>query len=87
MKIVIDHDNCQHGGAFSDRCLSATILNPLGHERYCTAQVTDDGLPELTVVLRMDAKEYTLVLRDEEERMAVALEGWTAFVKPNETVS
>jgi hypothetical protein len=87
MKIVIDHDNCQHGGAFSDRCLSATILNPLGHERYCTAQVTDDGLPEMTVVLIMDAKEYTLVLRDEEERKAVAFEGWTAFVKPSETVS
>jgi hypothetical protein len=41
----------------------------------------------MTVVLIMDAKEYTLVLRDEEERKAVAFEGWTAFVKPSETVS
>lgn len=45
MKIVINHDNCQHAGAFADRCLAATIRNPLGHERYCAARVEDDGRP------------------------------------------
>ncbi len=80
MRILIDHDLCQHGGAFADRCLGATIRYPLGHERYCTAQIEDDGRPELTVVLHMEGQEYELVLQDELERRAVALEGWPAFV-------
>lgn len=54
MKIVINHDNCQHTGAFADRCLAATIRNPLGHERYCAAEVIDDGQAALTVVLIFD---------------------------------
>ncbi len=81
MRIVVNHDWCQHGGYFADRCLGATIRYPLGHERYCTALVEDDGRPELTVTLHMDDQEYTLVLRDEAERRAVALEGWSAFVR------
>lgn len=80
MKITIDHDQCKHGGAFSDRCLAATIRYPLGHERYCMAGVEDDGREELTVVLKMDGQEFELILRDEAEQRTVALEGWTAFV-------
>ncbi len=80
MKIMIDHDQCKHAGAFSDRCLAATIRYPLGHERYCMAGVEDDGREELTVVLKMDGQEFELILRDEAEQRAVALEGWTAFV-------
>ena len=82
MKIVINHDNCQHANAFADRCLAATIRNPLGHDRYCAAQVEDDGRPELTVVLIFDGEEHTLVLRDEAEREVVASEGWPAFLRP-----
>ncbi len=81
MRIVIDHDRCEHGGHFADRCLAATILHPLGHERYCLAEVEDDGRPELTVTLRMEGKEYTVILKDPEEARAVALEGWAAFVQ------
>lgn len=81
MKIIIDHDNCQHGGAFADRCLAATIRNPLGHERYCMAQLIDDGQPELTVVLIFGGQEYTLVLHNEAECEEVAAEGWPAFVR------
>jgi hypothetical protein len=79
MKITVNHDACRHGGAFSDRCLAATIRNPLGHERYCTARVEDDGRPELTVTLTFDGREHTLILRDEAEQEAVAFEGWPAF--------
>jgi len=86
MKIVINHDNCQHANAFADRCLAATIRNPLGHERYCAAQVEDDGQPELTVVLIFDGQEHSLVLRDEAEREAVASEGWPAFLRPQTAV-
>ena len=80
MKIVIDHNQCKHAGAFADRCLRATILNPLGHERYCMVDFEDDSQPELTVTLRFDHQEYTLTLHDEAEREAVASDGWTAFV-------
>jgi hypothetical protein len=68
-----------HGGTFADSCLAATIQNPLGHERYCTALVENDGRPELTVTLTLDGEEHTLILRDEVEQEAVALEGWPAF--------
>lgn len=81
MRIIVNHDTCMHGGAFSDRCLAATIRNPLGHERYCTAHVEDDGRPELTVTLTFDGQAHTLILRDETERERVALEGWPAFVR------
>ena len=81
MKITVNHDNCQHGGAFADRCLAATIRNPLGHERYCQAQMEDDGRPELTIVLIFDGQDHTLVLQDEDERERVASEGWPAFLQ------
>lgn len=80
MKIVIDHDTCQHAGAFADRCLAATVRNPLGHERFCMAQMEDDGNPELTVVLIFGGQEHTLILADENEQNAVAFEGWSTFV-------
>ncbi len=81
MKIIINHDNCQHAGAFADRCLAATIRNPLGHERYCMAQVEDDGRLELTVVLIFDGQGHTLILSDEIERESIAAEGWPAFLR------
>jgi hypothetical protein len=44
------------------------------------AGIEDDGRDELTVVLKMDGEQFELILSDEAERKAVALEGWTAFV-------
>jgi hypothetical protein len=82
MRIVINHDECRHGGAFADRCLAATLDHPLGHERYCTALVEPDGRPELTVTLVMDGHRYTRVFRDRVESLAAAAEGWPAFVNP-----
>lgn len=81
MKITINHDNCQHGGEFADRCLAATIRNPLGHERFCTAHLEEDDNPELTVVFIFDGQEHTLVLHDQHERDVVASEGWPAFMR------
>jgi len=86
MKVMINHDNCQHGGAFSDRCLAATIRNPLGHERFCTALLEDDGQSDLTVVLVMDGQEHVLTLHTPEEIEAASAEGWVAFVEPHELV-
>jgi hypothetical protein len=81
MKIVINHDQCQHGGDFADRCLAATIRNPMGHERYCSAAVEEDGSPNLTVVLIYDGQEHTLVLRNQRERELAAADGWLAFAE------
>jgi hypothetical protein len=80
MRIVINHDECRHGGAFADRCLAATLQHPLGHERYCTAQVEQDGQPELTVTLVMGGQWHTRTFRDQFERDTAAAEGWPAFV-------
>jgi hypothetical protein len=81
MKVIVNHDHCQHGPDFADRCLAATIRNPLGHERFCMAQMEEDGRPEMTVVLVFDGVEHTLVLHDERERELAASEGWPAFVR------
>lgn len=82
MHIEIDHDECRHGGAFADRCLAATLEHPLGHERYCTAKVEDDGKPEVTVTLILDGRRYTQTFRTRAERVAAAADGWRAFVAP-----
>ena len=87
MRIVINHDNCNHADAFADRCLAMTIQHPLGHARYCLADVVDDGQPELTVVLIFEGQEHTLVLRDESEREAVASEGWPAFLSSRAVIA
>ena len=79
MRIKINHDHCEHASGYADRCLAATLLNPLGHERFCAAEVQDDGKPETTVTLIFDGAEHTLVLRDRHEVELVAAEGWPAF--------
>jgi hypothetical protein len=81
MKITINRDLCQHGGAFADRCLAATIRSPLGHEHYCIAQMEQDGQPELTVVMILDGQAHTLILHNEAEKELAAGEGWPAFIK------
>jgi len=82
VKVIINHDTCQHGGAFADRCLAATIRNPLGHERYCTAEVDDDGRPELTICLIIDGQAHILILHTPAECMTAAADGWLAFTSP-----
>jgi hypothetical protein len=83
MRIRINHDHCEHASAYADRCLAGTLLNPLGHERFCAAQVEDDGKPEMTVTLVFDGEDHTLVLPDRHAVELVAAEGWEAFVKPS----
>ena len=80
MRLVINHDACQHSGEFADRCLAASLRNPYGHERYCGAEVVADGKTEVTVVLIMDGTAYRRVFRSEAEREIAAGRGWPAFV-------
>jgi len=81
MRLVINHDACQHSGAFADRCLAASLRNPYGHERYCGAEIVVDGKPEVTVVLIMDGRAYQRVFRTEVEREVAADRGWPAFME------
>lgn len=86
MKLVIDHTECGHAGAYADLCLAKTMLEPLRHERMCLAELEEDEREELTVTLREKEGVGTLVLSSEEEIKAAAYEGWVAFkplVKPN----
>lgn len=85
MKIVINHDSCQHAAAYADRCLAATMRNPLGHERVCMAMLEDDGKDELTVTLTEDGKSRTLVLSTDREKELAASLGWLAFEEENLT--
>ena len=82
MRIVINHDSCQHGGAYADRCLAATIRHPLGHERLCTAEIVEDGQAELTVVLIVDDQTYALTFHDELQREIAESWGVVAFTEP-----
>lgn len=79
MKVVIHHGTCRRGGAIADQCLAATIRNPLGHERYCTAHIQGDRRTELTVVLIMDGQAPTLGLHTPVEPETAASESWLAF--------
>ena len=81
MKVTINHNNCEHGEYYADHCLAATIRNPLGHERYCMAQMEEDGKPDLTVTLIEGNEERTIVLHSQAEQDAAASEGWMAFYK------
>lgn len=79
MRLVIDHSNCEHGGAYADRCLALAILYPLGRDRSCMALAEDDGRDEMTVTLREGDQENTLHLEGEKEIRSAAFEGWLAF--------
>lgn len=87
MRIAINHDTCQHSSWFSDQCLAATLRDPLAHQHFCTTEVFDDNLPELTVDLTLDGQVYTLVLHNEEEIEAAAGEGYEAFLRDRITVT
>ncbi len=79
MRITIDHDLCRHASAFAERCLGNTMRHPLGHERYCMAELRDDGRQAITIVLRKDGQEWVRVFESEEESRTWALDGSQAF--------
>ena len=84
MKVIINHDNCQHADSYSERCLMNTIMNPEGHEPFCTVERVDDGQKALTVVLIQDGKTYTRVLHTRLEQEVAATEGWPGFAREAE---
>lgn len=82
MKITIDRDECDASLPFCERCFGTLVLHPMGVERSCMLALEDDSRTDLTVVLRSEGQEETLVV-SEGQRELVARDGWSAFVHFN----
>jgi len=82
MKITIDRDECVAVQSFCERCFGTLVLHPMGVERPCILALEDDQSEDLTVTLRSEGQEETLVIT-EGQRELIARDGWTAFVHFN----
>lgn len=78
MKVKINRDVCPAHLAFCERCLGQFLKEPLGYERRCFEELTDDGKDDLTIELHSGEHDVVLTL-DEQERRLVAGEGWSYF--------
>jgi hypothetical protein len=74
MKIYIDRTHCDLCQAYCDRHVAKLVRFPLGEDRPCIERLVDDGLPELTLVVKDGERHVTLVL-GEKERAIIGLEG------------
>jgi hypothetical protein len=74
MKIYIDRTHCDLCQAYCDRHVAKLVRFPLGEDRPCIERLEDDGLPELTLVVKDGERHVTLVL-GEKEREIIGLEG------------
>lgn len=79
MRVKINRNLCLAHLAFCERCLGRFLRYPLGYERRCFELLDDDNSETLTIELYSGDQVRTYTL-DEEQRMAMAGEGWTAFV-------
>ena len=80
MKVTIDRNICSAALNTCEHCFSFFADHPLGVDRYCIVEQVDDGKADmLTLTLRTDGAERTVVL-DEEKRKLVTTEGWASLV-------
>jgi hypothetical protein len=79
MRARINRDLCPAQLAFCEQCLGKFLRYPLGYERRCFELLADDGEDELTIELHTGEHDVILKL-NEEQRLLMAGEGWTAFV-------
>ena len=80
MKVTIDRNLCDHALPECERCFARFIKNPEGEDRACITEYVDDGNEILTLTLKYDNELEVLTLTP-EQRQAVALDGWSQFVK------
>ena len=80
MKVTIDRSLCDHVLPECERCFARFVKNPDSVDRVCITDYVEDDDPALTLTLRYDGLEEVLVLAP-HEREAVALDGWSSFVK------
>ena len=79
MKVTIDRNICDAALNACEHCFSFFADHPMGVDRYCIVEQMDDGKDVLTLTLRTDGAERTLVL-DEEKRRLVTTDGWASLV-------
>jgi hypothetical protein len=82
MKLTIDRDHCHTSLPYCERCFGTLMLHPLGVDRACIVALEEDGVDDLTLVLRSEGNAETLVLND-QQRELVARDGWTNYVHFN----
>jgi hypothetical protein len=79
MKVTINRNICGASLNACEHCFSFFAQHPEGVDRYCIVEQVDDGSDLLTLTLLTDQTERTVVL-DEQQRQAVALDGWSSLV-------
>ena len=79
MRVKINRNVCTAQLAFCEQCLGKFLQEPLGYERRCFEELEDDHSNLLTIDLISGKHEETLVLDDEQRRLAAA-DGWSFFV-------
>lgn len=79
MKVTIDRNICSAALNACEHCFTFFAEHPMGVDRYCIVEQVDDGKDDLTLTLRTDGVERTLVL-DDERRKLVTTEGWSSLV-------
>ncbi|HZY43185.1 MAG TPA: hypothetical protein VFF70_00415 [Anaerolineae bacterium] len=79
MKVTIDRNICGASLNACEHCFSFFAQHPMGVDRYCIVEQAEDGSDLLTLTLRTEGHENTLVL-DDAQREMVAAEGWSSLV-------
>lgn len=79
MKIYLDRSLCNDSLSTCERRMARLIRFPLGEDRPCITAIEDDGQPELTLVMKSDGREATIVL-DRAHRELAGVEGFSAFL-------
>lgn len=79
MKIYLDRSICNDSLPTCERRMANLIRNPLGEDRPCITAIEDDGRLELTLVVKSEGQEATVVLSSEDQEVA-GTEGLSAFL-------
>ncbi len=79
MRVKINRNTCGSNLAFCERCLGQFLKYPMGYERRCFEEISEDGYDLLTLDITSGENRIILVL-NEEERNIMAQEGWAYFV-------
>ena len=79
MRVKINRNVCPAQLAFCERCLGQFLRFPMGYERRCFEELTDDGTDILTIELHTGDHDVVLKL-DEDQRKLLAGEGWATFM-------
>lgn len=79
MKIYLDRSFCNDSLPTCERRMARLIRFPLGEDRPCITAIEDDGRMELTLVVKSDGQEATIVLDDAARELAET-EGISAFL-------